>query len=274
MDNKDNNNNNNNNIIISPENSLLDQQGKDFLEWFRGFVDAEGYFTIANKGGHRYLFTFGIGLHADDLKVLEFIHQTLQMEKIYMSSRNATLMIRSKDELKRIIEIFNKAPLNSNKQLNFIAFREAFELYLQHSKRKENTIFYIEQMEAIRSSMNRNRTDFVWPNREFNITPNWLLGFVEGDGSFSVRKLKTQSTKYNLVFSISQSETDLALLIAIQNHLNRLAAVSSTERTFSYSIIPTKGKYHENHKFALLSSSACKNTTYKKFNLAIQDSHF
>lgn len=42
------------------------------FEFFRGFVDAEGYFTgLTNRNS--YSFVFGIGLHVDDLKVLEFI---------------------------------------------------------------------------------------------------------------------------------------------------------------------------------------------------------
>jgi hypothetical protein len=127
----------------------------------RGFVDAEGYFTIGKQRSQYYFFTFGIGLHIDDLKVLEFIQKSLQMGKIYKSSSSATFMVRSLDDIYRIIDIFTKAPLNSNKQLNFLAFKKAVELYSQYSNTKDKPILYTEQMEAIRASMNKNRTDFV-----------------------------------------------------------------------------------------------------------------
>ncbi len=37
----------------------------------------------------------------------------------------------------------------------------------------------------IKSEMNSKRTNFDLPSSHFNITINWLLGFVEGDGWFS-----------------------------------------------------------------------------------------
>jgi hypothetical protein len=38
-----------------------------FIEWFRGFTDAEGCFLIA-KTGNSFAFRFIIKLHKDDLK--------------------------------------------------------------------------------------------------------------------------------------------------------------------------------------------------------------
>lgn len=50
-----------------------------------------------------------------------------------------------------------------------------------------------------------------------NITNYWFLGFVEGDGSWSVDK-----KNYLLSFSIAQSSKDLELMEAIKNYLNNL----------------------------------------------------
>jgi hypothetical protein len=37
--------------------------------------------------------------------------------------------------------------------------------------------------------MNSKRTTFELPDdHKINITPNWLLGFIEGDGSFNIIK--------------------------------------------------------------------------------------
>jgi hypothetical protein len=38
--------------------------------------------------------------------------------------------------------------------------------------------------------MNKNRTSFLQPFHKIKITPYWLLGFIEGDGSFTVVKKK------------------------------------------------------------------------------------
>lgn len=61
--------------------------------------------------------------------------------------------------------------------------------------------------------MNTLRTNFILPvTHEISITPYWLLGFVEGDGSFSVSTYE----KFPLRFNIVQSSTDIKVLEAIK----------------------------------------------------------
>jgi hypothetical protein len=121
-------------------------------------VDAEGFFLIRPNRGN-YTFVFGIGLHLDDLKVLEFIQKTLQVGKIYTKSGEASLVVQRLDEVKIILDIFSSFPLNSNKQLNFMAFMKAFEIHSKNTDIRDP--LFKEQIEAIRASMNNNRTDFV-----------------------------------------------------------------------------------------------------------------
>ena len=45
------------------------------------------------------------------------------------------------------------------------------------------------------------------------ITPNWLLGFIEGEGSFNVNK-----STLLVVFTISQSSIDLHLMSLIKEY--------------------------------------------------------
>ncbi len=66
--------------------------------------------------------------------------------------------------------------------------------------------------------MNSKRLDFVMPDdRKITISPYWLLGFIEGDGSFSV---KNDGKDVN--FSISQ-KGNKDLLIAISKYLESYA---------------------------------------------------
>lgn len=70
--------------------------------------------------------------------------------------------------------------------------------------------------------MNKNRSNFEWPNgeiRSYSITSNWLLGFIEGEGSFTVLK----KGNFRLRFNLTQSVKDLALMNEIKNFLNNLA---------------------------------------------------
>lgn len=260
-----------NNKNISPQINLKDDN--NFFEWFRGFVDAEGYFTII-KNRNSFSFVFGIGLHIDDLNVLHYIQETLQMGKVYTSTKKAELLVRRSDEIQKIISIFSDVPLNSNKQLNFLAFKKGFELYTQDLKKDEE---YMARIEEIRSSMNNNRVDFVWTNREFNITPSWLLGFVEGDGSFSINTTKMKENIFlRFKFIISQTVTDLDLLVAIKNYINSLAA-STKKEAVDKLFLSGEGKYEVIPNFVSLYLTKPDKKILNgkgKYNLTVQDSGF
>jgi len=63
--------------------------------------------------------------------------------------------------------------------------------------------------------MNKKITDFSLPaNHHIKITPYWLLGFVEGEGYFSVATLG-----HRLEFGISQTLSELRVLEAIKEFL-------------------------------------------------------
>ncbi len=156
----------------------------------------------------------------------------------------AEFVVKRFDEVKIIIEIFSKAPLNFCKHLNFLNFKQAFELYMTEGIKDKNQLRV--QIEDIKNSMNTNRIYFSWPNRKFHITPNWLLGFIEGDGCFNIDFSRTRNSHTNLSFSllISQSAVDLELLLAIQNYINSLSV--SSLNTFDQTItIDIQNKYSE-----------------------------
>lgn len=184
-------------------------------------------------------------------------------------------MVKSVDEVKQIIDIFTETPLNSNKQLNFLAFKKAFELYTEGYVTGEQLR---DQIEEIRSQMNKNRTNFEWIDRQFNITPGWLLGFVEGDGSFSINLTKVQDNSYlKFRFMIAQSATDLDLLIAIKNYLNGLA--SSSVNLNTENLVDTSNQLvnfeDENHVSMYLTEAKNDKLNAKgKCNLVVQNIGF
>ena len=68
--------------------------------------------------------------------------------------------------------------------------------------------------------MNTLRIDFVLPdNHQILITPYWLLGFIEGDGSFSVSTLNSFPLRFNIV----QAITEKKVLEAIKTFLLKLS---------------------------------------------------
>lgn len=188
----------------------------NFYDWFRGFTDAEGSFNISTVKNKFYSFSFEIKLHIDDIKVLNFIQNTLGIGKVYKykSSPTCKFMVYKQSEVKKIIVIFSIYSLNSSKSLNYLNWAEAFNIYIED--KASSTELKFKRIEALKAGMNTNRT--VWNRtRDINITPYWLLGFVEGDGSFSVNK-----ENFLLNFSIAQTIKDLPLMEAIKNYLNSL----------------------------------------------------
>lgn len=128
-----------------------------------------------------FSFNFVIGLHLDDKDTLEFISNTLGFGKIIVNSKEARFTVNTQRDVAVIIEIFSKYCLNTTKHLNFLAFERAYNTYMENNNpeaRKKSKIV----IDKIISEMNSKRTDFYLSPTHYNITTNWLLGFVEGDG--------------------------------------------------------------------------------------------
>jgi hypothetical protein len=57
----------------------------------------------------------------------------------------------------------------------------------------------------LKNNMNTKRINFNMPENHVLITKSWLVGFIEGDGSFSIATFKP-------ILSIRLSKTQLPLL--------------------------------------------------------------
>ena len=92
-----------------------DNLSYEFIDWFRGFTDAEGCFQITpQRSGNAFEFRFSFGLHIDDLPVLEYIKNQLKIGKISINSTRAkvTYNIIAKKDIAKIIAIFSEYNLN------------------------------------------------------------------------------------------------------------------------------------------------------------------
>ena len=210
---------------------------ENFYEWFGGFSDGEAMFYIQlTAGGRNAVFFFKISLHKDDIAVLNFIKDSLGIGKVYSEAGapKASFVVSKKAEVKVITDTPSGYPLKTTKLLNFLDFKKAFELY--HTRKtssgmiEEKLAKISEEIRQIKEGTNSSRTDFTMPKGyKANITDYWLLGFMEGESSFSVVK----SNNYKLRFSIGQSSKDLALMKEIKLYLLNLANRMNLPSPFS-----------------------------------------
>jgi len=234
----------------------------DFIEWFRGFTDAEGCFLIV-KTGNTFAFRFVIKLHMDDVNSLNFIRNSLAgIGNITTEGSVAYFKVTSQKEIKLILEIFTKYPLNSSKHLNFLAFQKAYELYISSNSK---TPELAKEIIMLKDSMNSKRTNFDAPVGEnihkINITDNWLLGFVEGDGSFCVAK-----KGLILTFALGQ-KGNLALMEAIQSYLLNLI-------NRNYSTTTNTKVQDKNRNFIYLTKSSRSLSSELIYVLIVKDKNY
>jgi hypothetical protein len=200
-------------------NELITQES--FIQWFVGFTDAEGSFIIQIRNNREVHFRFRITLHVEDSVVLFLIKDKLGIGVIKISGNTCTFTIDSFQLILDILlPIFDKYSLITHKQLDYRDWRTAIlikknstSLTLQ-SKFKGRVNYYIspedlKKIEAIKNGINSNRINFEGYNISYlMISKFWLLGFVEGDGSFYI-------TNNRVSFTITQKDKQVLEAISI-----------------------------------------------------------
>lgn len=135
-------------------------------------------------------FVFRISLHKDDKKVLEYIKNTLGCGRLNTERDVLTFSISQLNDIETIlIPLFDKFTLNTTKYLDYLYFKKAFFMF---RNRKSSGLDLQEinlKIIKLKEGMNSKRVDFVLPkDHSILITGNYLLGLLEGDGSFYLNK--------------------------------------------------------------------------------------
>lgn len=135
------------------------------------------------------MLTFQISLHIDDLFILEFIKEKLNCGHISISGSKCNYFVNDKNSLILVIlPIFNFVKLNSSKYYQFIVFEKAVNL-IKDKKHllPEGKLEMINLKKKIRNS---NFAPSYENFKNIPLTLNWLGGFTDGDGSFSISLYK------------------------------------------------------------------------------------
>ena len=193
---------------------------RNFYEWLSGFTDGEGYFYILIT--RSCAFRFQINLHKDDIEVLYYIHKRLGFGEVRSYKIFSSFTVTRLKDIAQLLKIFYQYPLQGSKWLNYYDFSKAFELYTKSGGDPKT----LKEILEIKNGMNRLRFNFEMPkNKEICITPYWFLGFIEGEGCFSINK----RNQFRLDFSLVQSSTNLKLMQKIKVYLENLPQQANTE---------------------------------------------
>lgn len=142
----------------------------NFIQWFIGFFEGDGCFSITNKG---YL-EFKITQSLKDVQVLFFIKKTLNFGSVQKQcniNNTHCYRVRRKEHILILITLLNgNLFLNKNKM--------KFKLWVNAYNLKYKANLYI-----------------IEDSKEFTMESAWLMGFLEAEGCFTVSLLK-RSDKY------------------------------------------------------------------------------
>lgn len=169
-------------------------------------------------------FRFMIGLHIDDLAVLEFIKNKLGCGYITVNNTNTScyfIITNPQDLVSILFPILDTFHLNTTKYLDYLNFKEAVLLNLKKKSKDNSSVDNIDiittKIVNLKNTMNNKRTDFKMLSSHIKITPYWLLGLIEGEGSFFLNRGVLIPT-----FKITLTELQLPVIEQIIEFLKQM----------------------------------------------------
>ncbi len=210
--------------------------------WVTGFSDAESSFIIkvfeksSSKSRWHVIPEFRIELHSKDTLLLKKIQSYFGIG-IISERANLNIVIFSVqsriDITNVIIPHFDKHPLITQKKADYLLFKQAINLL---NSKIQSDIKGIHSIVSIKASLNWGLSDTfkikfptVLPVARPVVSfegiphPDWLAGFVDGEGCFYVntKKAKSYLTGYQVImsFSLSQHVRDELLLTKFIDYL-------------------------------------------------------
>ena len=213
------------------------EDNKVINPWFiTGFTDGEGCFSISVIKDNRYKEGwlvcpfFEIGLHQKDLALLEQIESFFGVGNITTKQRKNMLQyhVSSRNDLKVILNHFDKYPLITQKQADYILFKQAFNLFIN---KEHLTMDGLSKIVSIKNFMNLGlpyELKVAFPNivpvvrpviKDKNIRdPHWLAGFTTAEGCFYINLAKLGKA-IKLCFKLTQHYRDEQLMRSLVEYL-------------------------------------------------------
>ncbi len=202
----------------------------NFNQWFVGFTDGDGCFNVYTNSQNRKLnFTFKLSQKNNNLQALYFMKKNLGVGTVREDKRGmAHFLVRDKETIKKvIIPLFDKNILLTSKEYNYLKFKHCIEISDNSTLTQEQKIFLINEINSTTIPIDFQSS--AWSQNKSPITKDWLIGFVEAEGSFYITK-KAEG-RYAHGFGISQKK-DKIVLEGIKKHLDVTSNVKYNKKGF------------------------------------------
>lgn len=172
----------------------------NLIQWFIGFADAEGSFTVYPKvrklksgkiSKVNIGYSFHLSLHLRDKPIIVMLHKLLgDIGTIYQykNKLDIRLAINSKRELLTLFKIFDNYSLLTKHQLsNYLVLKHILTQNTQEFKTEEE---YHEFVYTVKNNVNEIiNAKYNWKTLlDYSIWKNWIIGFINGEGSFYLNK--------------------------------------------------------------------------------------
>lgn len=207
----------------------------NFSAYFVGLIEGDGWFNISKKGEY-LMYELGIEMNIRDVQLIYKLKKVLgvgivkfKKDKKTGKDISVTYSIRNKKDLINIIlPIFDEYPMLSNKQYDYLRFRNHL-LW--------NTIKYSDLDTDYIRPLNNNSDNLKILNCKYFSA--WLVGFIEAEGCFSI--YQSASSKEKIAsFEVSQSN-NYELIKSIQLYLNIKANVYNNNNNFRIKTTSIRG---------------------------------
>jgi len=212
-----------------------------YPNWITGFTDAEGSFIVSvfkrsDSKNWQICPSFQLGLHSKDISVLHELKDFFGVGLINTrSKKNVTsfTVTKNSDLTDVIIPHFYNFPLQTQKRVDFELWAKIVESKIDKEHLTHEGLLKILSLKsALNRGLSKTTSDIknikilerplhLVNSTEFkNIDPNWISGFVAGDGTFDIKVTKRKS-KYQveLRFRITQHIRDAHILGIIAEYL-------------------------------------------------------
>jgi len=222
-----------------------------FEQWLVGITDGDGTFYIAYQNG-KWNLVYKIALSRYNLRALYYIKRQLGAGSITKDNTKGQFVIRDRKKLAEVIfPIFDKYPLLTSKQFNYIKLKKAYciledinlsksdkDKYLLEIKKESIPIDYIS------NAWNKINLPFeTIENVTCVMTKPWVVGFIEAEGSFYLTS--KDNTRIVHGFGITQ-KLDSIVLEGIKRILHIPTIVKFKSNYNHYILDTTNSKAIEN----------------------------